>query len=63
MSRITVHTHLTEPSEKLGRCTCDRLLEIGEQFAGCSMVDRQQAFLGQEVETRRGINATECLFG
>ena len=63
MSRITARTHLTEPSEKSGRCTRDRLLEIGEQFAGCGMVDRQQAFLGQEVETRRGINATECLFG
>src|SRR6478672_2682276 len=62
-SRITARTHLTEPSEESGRCTRDRLLEVGEQFAGCGMVGRQQAFLGQEVETRRGINATECLFG
>lgn len=63
MSRVIVRTHMTEPSEKSGRCTRDRLPEIGEQLAGRRMVDRQEAFLGQEVETRRGINATECLFG
>jgi len=52
MANNIARTHMTEPRTQSGRCTRDRLLEIGEQLAGRSMVDGQEAFLGQEVETR-----------
>ena len=61
MRRMPVRTHISAPWDRSSRCTFDRLLEIGEQLSGRRMINRQHPFLSQQIETRRGIDPTQCL--